>query len=317
MKHCPSILHCWLVILMFGSSMLRAADEAVRDVEVLLVVGASGTQEYEKLFDAQITAWKEACNKGHASLTLLGRDAGEEDAVKLEAALKQAAAKPKGQFWLVMVGHGTYDGRETKFNLRGPDITAKQLGDWLKPLTRELILVQAASAGAGFLPPLVGKNHVIVSATKSPDEVFYCRFGEFFAPAIGGLPEADVDQDKQVSLLEAFLYASKKAAEFYEKEERLATEHAILEDNGDGVGSRAEIFEGVKTKDAKADGTRAFQIALVLSEEEMKLSDEQRRKRDALERQLDELKGKRETLGEDRYYADLEKLMRELAEVYR
>jgi len=288
-----------------------------RDVEVLVVVGASGQAEYGKLFDSQVAAWTEACKKASVVMNLIGRDQDEDDLVKLEATLKQALTKKSGQFWLVMIGHGTFDGREAKFNLRGPDITAKQLGEWLQPLQRELVFIQTASASAGFIQPLMGKNRVIVTGTKGADEVFYTRFGEYFAPAVTGLSEADLDQDKQVSVLEAFLYASKKVAEFYEKEERLATEHALLEDNGDGIGTRFEIFEGVKAKDAKADGGRASQIALVLSEEEMKLSDEQRQKRDALELELEVLKGKRETLGEVRYYSELEKLMRALAEVYR
>jgi len=288
-----------------------------RDVEVLIVVGAQGTEEYGKLFDAQVTAWKDACAKASVPVNMIGRDKAEDDAAKLEAAITKAATKKSGQFWLVMIGHGTFDGREAKFNLRGPDITAKELGEWLRPLQRELVLVQTASASAGFIQPLMGKGRVIVSATKGADEVFYTRFGEHFAPAIAGLREADLDQDKQVSVLEAFLYASKKTAEFYEKEERLATEHALLEDNGDGFGTRSEIFEGVKAKESKADGARAAQISLVLSDEEMKLSDEQRQKRDALERELEVLKTQRSALGEERYYAVLEKLMRALAEVYR
>jgi len=294
-----------------------ASTVFARDLEVLLVVGASGEAEYGKLFDAQVTVWKEACDKAAVPLKIIGRDELVEDLPKLEAAIKQAVSKSGGQFWLVMIGHGTFDGREAKFNLRGPDLTTKQLGDWLKPLDREFVLIQTASASAGFIQPLVGKNRIIVSATKSSDEVFYTRFGEYFAPAIAGKAEADLDQDKQVSVLEAFLYASKQVAEFYEKEERLATEHPLLEDNGDGVGTRSEIFEGVKATVAKADGARASQVALVLSEEEMKLSDEQRLKRDALETELDALKVRRPEMGEASYYGELEELLRKLAEVYR
>ncbi|TDU71261.1 hypothetical protein EI77_02383 [Prosthecobacter fusiformis] len=287
-----------------------------RDLEVMLIVGAAGEEQYGKLFDAQVTAWKEACTKASVQVSVIGQDGGEDDLKKLESGLKKAVSTQEGQLWLVMIGHGTFDGREAKFNLRGPDLTARQLGEWLKPILREVVFIQTASAGAGFIPPVSGKNRVIVSATKGADEIYYTRFGEYFAPAIGGLPEADLDQDRQVSLLEAFLYASKMTAEFYEKEGRLATEHALLEDNGDGTGTRAEVFEGVKAKDTKADGARAGQIALVLSEEETKLTDEQRQKRDALERELDVLKGKRGEFGEDLYYTELEKLLRSLAEVY-
>lgn len=295
----------------------KSPVDASRDVKVLMVLGAPGTEDYGKLFDAQVAAWEAACSKAAIQLKIIGRDDAEDHAAQVEAALRQAAAQSTGQLWLVMIGHGTFDGREAKFNLKGPDVTARQMGDWLRPLKQELVLIQTASASGGFIQTLSGKNRTLVTATKSADEIFYTRFGEHFAPAITGLPEADLDHDKQVSVLEAFLFATKKTGEFYETEGRLATEHALLDDNGDGVGTRAEVFEGVKTTEPKADGNRATQIALVLSEEELKLSETQRQTRDALERDLEKLKGERAALGEDRYYSELETLLRKLAEVYR
>ncbi|MEQ1752018.1 MAG: hypothetical protein ABL974_21535, partial [Prosthecobacter sp.] len=165
-----------------------------------------------------------------------------------------------------------------------------------------------------FLQPLAGKSRIIVTGTKSADEIYYTRFGEFFAPAIAGDLAADLDQDKQVSLLEAFRHASKLAAEFYEKEERISTEHALIEDNGDGVGTRSEVFSN-EAKDIK-DGSRAAQVALVLSEVELKLTDAQRAKRDELERKLETLKAKRAEMKEDVYYSELESILRELSAVY-
>ena len=85
------------------------------------------------------------------------------------------------------------------------------------------------------------EQRVIITATKNEAEVFYTRFGGYFAEAVGGLTDADVDNDEQVSLLEGFIYASEKVASFYENKGRLATEHAILDDNGDKLGSRAEM----------------------------------------------------------------------------
>jgi hypothetical protein len=133
------------------------------------------------------------------------------------------------------------------------------------------------------------------------------------AQAIGGLPEADLDQDKQVSLLEAFLYAAKQAAQFYETEQRIATEHALIEDNGDGVGTRPEMFEAVRAKDDQADGARALQLALVLNEQEMKLSDEVRAKRDVLEAQVRALAAKKAQMKDDDYYRELEALFVQIA----
>jgi hypothetical protein len=286
---------------------------SAREVEVLLVTGAPGAEEYAERFEKQASIWKEACVKASIAVTMIGKD--EHDAEALEAALKKAAEKPTGQLWLVLIGHGTFDNREAKFNLRGPDITPRQLAQWCQPIQRELIFIHGGSCSAGFLQTLSGKNRIVITGTKTPAEIQYTRFGEFFAPAIAGDLAADLNQDKQVSLLEAFRHASKQAADFYEKEERIATEHALLDDDGDGIGTRSESFL-ITYSDLK-EGKRASQIALVLSEDEKKLTDAQRHKRDDLERQLEILKAKRSATDEAIYYRDLESLLRELAAVYQ
>ena len=183
----------------------------------------------------------EACDAAGIAVEVIGKD--EHDAETLEAALKKAATKSTGHFWLVLIGHGTFDNREVKFNLRGPDVSAKQLAAWCQPIQRELIFIDGGSCSAGFMQPLAGQRRIIITGTKSVDEIYYTRFGEFFAPAIAGDLAADLDQDKQVSILEAFRHASKMAAEFYEKEERISTEHALIEDNGDGVGDLPGITQ--------------------------------------------------------------------------
>ncbi len=287
-----------------------AASLHARSLDVVIVRGAEGAEEYGKKFTTQVEAWKTACAKGEVPVEVIE---GEDSTAKLEKRI--AAAKPDRSLWLVLIGHGTFDGREAKFSAEGPDFDAKQLAGWLAPLKQEVAVIHSASSSGGFMRPLTGKNRIIITATKSADEVFYARFGEHFAEAIGGLLEADLDQDRQVSLLEAFRHASKEAAMFYENEGRLATEHALIEDNGDGTATRRELLEAPPA-DAKLDGERAAQLVLVLSDEEKQLTDEQRNKRDALETALKKLKQQRSELGDDEYYAKLEKLLRELGEVY-
>lgn len=298
--------HIIISALLVGSAVLHG-----RDLDVVVVVGAQGTEEYGKKFKTQESAWTAACAKAGVAPELLR---GEKSTAELEQRLKKV--KPDRSLWLVLIGHGTFDGREAKFNAEGPDFDAKQLAGWLAPLKQEVVLINTASASGGFIRPLAGKGRVIITATKSPDEVFYARFGEHFAEAIGGLAEADADQDKQVSLLEAFRHASKAVATFYDNEGRLATEHALIEDNGDGAGTRSELLEAPPA-DAKLDGERAAQLVLVLSDEEKRLTEAQRARRDALERDLKALKGEREKLGDDVYYSKLETLLRELGEVYQ
>lgn len=298
------------VCFVFLTSLLYAAPRAL---DVVIVLGAPGTEEYGKKFQTQVEAWTNACTKAGITPTVVR---GEKTTEELEKCL--TASDPTHSLWLVLIGHGTFDGREAKFSAEGPDFDARQLAGWLKPLKQEVAVIHTASASGGFLKALSGKNRVVITSTKSPDEVFYARFGEYFAEAVGGLPEADLDQDKQVSLLEAFRHASKATAIFYENDGRLATEHALLEDNGDGIGTRSEVFGSDAPVPAgmAVDGARAAQLVLVLSAEEQQLTDSQRRTRDELEGELNKLKGDRSKLPEDDYYMKLESLLRKLGEVY-
>jgi hypothetical protein len=209
-----------------------------------------------------------------------------------------------------------------KFNLRGPDFTDEELADWVKAYPGDLAVINTASSSGSFIRTLSGPKRTIITATKNEAEVFYTRFGNYFSEAVGGLGAADLDNDNQVSLLEGFLYASHETAAFYEDAGRLATEHAMIDDNGDAAGSRMEWFEGttatqVAGKDAQPDGELASQKVLVKNAFERRLSPEQRAARDDLERQVKRLRRGRDSLDEAVYYEQLEALMLKLARLYR
>jgi hypothetical protein len=282
---------------------------SVQADNLLIIRGSDGTPDYAKVFDEEVTQWQAAATKGLVKADLL------RTTEALKAKLSTEAANKTGILWLVLIGHGTFDGREARFNVKGPDFTSTDLAEWLKPVQREVIIVNTASASGAFIKPLSAPRRIIITATKSGEEVFYPRFGEFFARAINGNLEADLDQDNEVSLLEAFLFASKQVTQFYETEQRISTEHALIDDNGDGVGTRSELFEGTRPKDPKFDGGRAHQLALVHNEEELKLSPEIRAQRDALEVKVRDLINKRSLMKEDEYYRQLEALFLQIAKL--
>ena len=298
---------------------LVLAAAPVEHPEVLIVVGAPGTDEYGAAFAKWADQWKAAAEKGQANVTLLGRDAGGVDRERLQAYLTARAAGTS-PLWIVLLGHGTDDGREARFNLRGPDVSARDLASWLGPMKRPIAVVNCASSSAPFLPALSGPERVIITATRSGSESNFARFGEYFAGALQD-PTADIDRDGQVSLLEAYLTASNRTAEFYKAESRLATEHALLDDNGDKLGSPAEWFQGTRAvqrpKAGMVDGTRAHQWHLVPSEWERQLPADVKRKRDALERSLAELREAKGRLSEAEYDRRLEALLVELAHLYQ
>jgi len=304
------------------SGAVRAAETA-EQATVLLVVGADGEADYKAGFAAQVPLWEKAATQTGAKLITVGIVAGlagETDWAQLKRTLESEPKAGAGELWVVLIGHGTFDGKESKFNLSGPDLAASELAEWLKPFSRSLAVINTASASAPFIGKISGPNRVVVTATRTGKEQNFARFGPYLAEAIGD-PKSDLDQDGQTSLLEAFLSASARVREFYKTEGRLATEHALLDDNGDGLGTPAEWFRGTRaTKQAKdgaaLDGTRARNLALVRSEAESKLTPEQRARRDELERAVEALRETKGKAVEADYYRELERLMLELARVY-
>lgn len=297
---------------------LTAQDRAT----LVIVIGVAGEEEFGTAFVQQAETWRKVSETAGAKLVQIGSTVanGVQDRDELKRALEAEAKEGTGELWLVLIGHGTFDGKEAKFNLRGPDLTSTELAEWLKPFRRPLAIIDTASASAPFLAKLAGPNRAVVSSTRSGHEQNYARFGKYFAEAVADA-KSDLDKDGQVSLLEAFLSAAQRTGEFYKTEGRLATEHALLDDNGDGLGTPADWFRGVRaTKQAKdgatLDGARAHQFHLVKSPAENALTPEVRAQRDALELKIArwrEMKAKTEPA---RYYAELEKLLLELAAVY-
>jgi len=320
-------MKCALVALVAGLVLanvpVRAAETNAPDrATVIVAVGAPGEDEFGKEFTNSAELWKTACEKAGAKNITIGLQPVTNEFTDLSLLQQALVAEPResaNELWLVLLGHGTFDGQEAKFNLRGPDLSAGQLAEWLKPFHRPLIIINCASASGPFLPKLSAAGRVIITATRSGYEQNYARFGRYFAAAIAD-PSADLDKDGQTSLLEAFVLASRQVSEFYQAAGRLATEHALLDDNGDSVGTPADWFRGVravkKPEGSKSvDGLRARQICLVRSEQEQKLPPEVRARRDELELAVARLRESKAALGEDEYYHRLEKLMVEIAEV--
>jgi len=302
--------------------LLLFATEAPAKPTVIVVVGAPGAEEYAPQFREWSERWRSAAEKGGAAFEFVGdvKDAEGTDRERLRTLLSDAVSEEKAPLWLVLIGHGTFDGRAAKFNLRGPDFEAVELAEWLKPLKRPVAIINCASASAPFINRLSGENRVVIAATKSGDEQNFARFGQFMSAAIVD-PSADLDKDGQVSLLEAYLTACRQVAEFYQQGGRLATEHALLDDNGDGLGTPAAWFRGVRAtqraKDgASLDGTRAHQWHLVASDREQHMPAEMRERRDQLELRIAALRAEKEHMDEDDYYNRLEPLMVELARLY-
>jgi hypothetical protein len=290
---------------------------------VVIVVGAPGAAEYKGQFERWAGLWQAAALKAGAVSIQIGANqpGGSLDRDRLHSVLEEQAKAGQQPLWIVLIGHGTYDGREAKFNMRGADVTDSELANWLSPLKRQVIVINSASSSGPFINRLSGPNRVVVTATKSGFEMNFTRMGQYLAEAITD-PRADLDKDGQVSLLEAYLTAGSRVDEYYRARSQLSSEHALLDDNGDKLGTPASWFKGVRATQrardgAALDGIRAHQVHLIPSDRERGMPAEMRKRRDELESSIADLRDQKEKLKDDEYYARLEKLMVELARLYR
>ncbi len=339
-----------LLVLLVATLFCLALRAETNQPSVILVVGAAGEAEFASNFVRQVQLWTKACERANARAICIGLDNPPSAAAAVDLEASELARRKVNQsqadsststssdyerlrrliiaeagetnqpLWLVFIGHGTFDAKEARFNLRGPDVTAAELRDWLRPLSRPLVFIDTTSASAPFLNQLSGTNRVIVTATRSGNEQNFVHFGLFFAEALTS-PDSDLDKDGQTSVLEAFLWASAQVAEFYKTQGRLATEHALVDDNGDGLGTPADWFRGVrpvKRPEGKGavDGARAHQLHLVLSEFEQQLPADVRARRDAIELSISKLRESKGQTSEQDYYRELEKLLLDLQAAY-
>lgn len=305
---------------------------------VLVVRGASGTLEYGRLFDAWSRRWETAASDGQAEFLRIGPQESDADSQattkpdstdvdrrtiiqSLARAGNLAQKEQLEELWIVLIGHGTFDGRVARFNLRGDDITSEELTSWLEPISCRIAIANCSSASGPFLNALAGRNRAVITATRSGAEINFSHFGEYLSEAIGNAA-FDLDKDGQTSLFEAYLSASRRTEAFYEAEGRLATEHSLLDDNGDGLGIRADFFRGIRLVEkaegsAAVDGQLAHRLHLVRSDTERQLSSETRRHRDRLELAITQLRDRKHQFeNEDEYYAELEIVLVELAGIY-
>ncbi len=221
------------------------------DSHVLIVSGIGGQTQYSETFygwgASMFDAAKERLGLPAANVVYLS-ERPERDPERIHArstkdnvekAFDDLARRvaPTDRILILLIGHGTGSGAESRFNLPGPDISATELAAQLDKFpTQTVVLVNTASASGDFVPVLSGPNRVLVTATKTGFERNETVFGEFFVEAFAS-DGADTDKDDRVSILEAFTYARREVTRRYEDGNRLLTEHALLDDNGDGEGS--------------------------------------------------------------------------------
>ncbi len=317
----------------FLALTLASAVGAQPASHVLVIVGLGGDLENADRFHRWATTLVDAARGRYGlpadSVIYLGEDPARDPAringrstgEEIGAAVTRLAARarPGDVVLVVLIGHGASATGVARFNLPGPDLTATDFARLLDRLApASVVFVNTASASGGFVSAASRKGRTIVTATKTDGEKNQTRFGEYFAAAFAETAaEADADKDGHVSVLEAFLWARARTADSYNREGQLLTEHAVLDDNGDGLAADAPGQPG-------GDGSLARTVFLSAGAGRGSPGDDGDpalralvAQRDAAEAKVAALTAAKSEIEPERYAQDLERLLIELARVSR
>jgi hypothetical protein len=308
MKVSIGVLPLTLLALLLAASA-RAAGFYVT------VAGLVGEPDYEQRFTTPAKDLDKVLKATGSDAHVYSLFGGDATRARLTQVLEQVAreATADDDFVLTLIGHGSYDGVEYKFNLAGPDMSAAELAALCNriPARRQLV-VNATSASGGSIAAFQRTGRAVVTSTKSGTEKNATVFVRYWVEALQD-PSADVDKNESVSALEAFQYADRKTAEFYTSQKRLATEHAMFEDTGKGEAVRAPSVDG-------SEGRLLASLTMVRFGEAQKAAlDPAKRdllaKKEDLERRIDVLKYQKAAMTQTNYEQQLKALLVDLARV--
>jgi hypothetical protein len=313
-----------LVMAAFALLAVHAAPAGAQQSQLLIISGLGGERQYSDAFYEWSATLADAARTRHGltrdQIIYLGEDPtrdsvrinGKSTAVEIREAIRTIAhrTEPGDQVFIVLIGHGSATGTESKFSMPGADLGTKDFAALLDSLPgRKIAFINTSSASGEFVPALSAPGRAVVTATKTGFERNEVLFPRFFVRAYAA-DGADSDKDGRVSLLEAFDYARAEVARLYEEENKLQTEHALIEDNGDKTGS-------AKPELRKGDGAvaQAMYLSPALSAAaaaDPKLAALYKEKR-ALEDRITELRRSKDAMPAAEYESQLEKLLVDLA----
>jgi hypothetical protein len=295
-------------ILLFGISAHGATY-------YITIAGLGGEPDYEQRFQGLANDLDKLLKDSGGDLrvyTLSGKDSTRVRVNETFGTVGREA-KAEDDLVVILIGHGSFDGADYKFNLPGPDISGSELASLCdKIAAKRQLIVDTTSASGGAVAALKKPGRAIITATKSGTEKNATVFARYWIEALRD-PAADVDKNESITALEAFQYAERKTAEFYESQKRLATEHPQFEDTGKGDPVRAPAGES-------NEGLLLSTFTLLrIGQAQRAAADPAKRdllaKKEALEQKIDKLKYEKAAMPEDEYKSQLTAALVELARV--
>jgi len=302
-------------VLLIVSMIACARASAAQETHLLVITGISGDEalaaQYHQLATRFIDAAKKKDAVPDANVIYLAektevdpsRISGRSTKEGIEKAFADLAAKahPNDEIFVLLIGHGGFDGRTATFNMPGPDFSAADFARLLSKFPAErVVFVDTTSSSGAFLSPLAAPGRTIVTATKTGGEKLDTRFAQFFVDAYED-PAADRDRNGRISVAEAFEFAKAQVAAAYQKAGTLQTEHAALDDGSEGKLAATMFLSTGGHVSANLDMNDPQVRQLV-------------KERDALEQQVAAIKLRKDSMDAADYDAQLEKLLVALAE---
>jgi hypothetical protein len=277
------------------------------------IAGLGGLPEYDKQFADWATEFdRQFKSNGPTAhvITLSGENATKSHIQQLMSQLA-GEMKPDDSLALLLIGHGSFDGVDYKLNIPGPDLTAAELATMLNriPAQRQLVVNMTSCSGAS-VPVLARRDRIVIVATKSGNEKNATVFPRYWLDALHD-PAADADKNGTVSALEAFEYAQHKTAAYFESEKLLATEHAMITDNGS-----ANAVRDPKSENGQGMLAGNFVVFRPEQEEGKAIAPGKQKlvaKKDDLEARIDRLKYQKAAMNPEEYKQQLAALLLELA----
>jgi len=294
-------------------TLLLATPALAQDVHLLVIAGVGGDEahstQFHKWASSVIDGAKKSGLSDEAITYLAERTELDPARIKLRSTRENVTAafadlakrvKVNDEIIVLLIGHGTFDGKTAAFNLPGPDLAAADYAKLLEKFpTQRIAFVHTGSSSGAFIPVLAGPARTIVAATRTGGERNETRFPEYFVQALAG-EEADSDRNGRVSILEAFEFAKNRVAATYEKGGHLLTEHATLDDGSEGKFASTQYLAPPRSRSAEM--AKADPKLRGLVEE-----------RDALDREIAALRLRKDRMNETEYQQQLEKLLTNLA----
>ena len=298
---------------------LASVTAGAQERYALIVSGASGGEEYLQ----QYTAWTTEFVRTLTSrlkfdpqrITALADSdeaatAATAGNVRTAIAAVQARMRRDDLLLVLLIGHGTFDGVDAKFNLVGPDLESSEWSSLLKPLPGEVVIVNTTAGSFPFVERVSGPRRIVISATDSVAQRFDTVLANYFIRSFDD-ETADLDRNGRISIWEAFSAGTAGVRRHYQQLGQLATERALLDDNGDRIGSSAA--------EQGDDGAQASRTYLQEAAPDAPPTDEALvkllQRKAVLEAELEELKIRRRFLSAEDYAREFERIITEYARV--